>query len=91
MSIRDEARVVGWTFAVGLTPLVLMRRLGVINMHVCPNRGFPEPSQEWVRTEWCNSTCQTDTDFEYRLWVDESIVTKECLSCGTVSNYEDRV
>lgn len=60
-------------------------------MNVCKNSGHPAPNDEWVRTEFCNSVCQTDTDFEYRLWVDEGIVTKECLECLTVSDYEDRI
>lgn len=47
-----------------------------------------EPEHEWLRTEFCTS-CQFDTDHEWKQWLDEQVVTRECLECEKQSFYWD--
>lgn len=90
-SIRREFEISGWWFTPFMLPLVAA---GVIeerrNKTVLNNHHEHQPDHEWVRVEWCRQ-CQTDTDFFYVEWRDDQVVTKECLSCGSVFDYVDRV
>lgn len=80
MSIRSEARIVGWPCAIALIPIILYRAFNEVEPVV--DLFPPEPAREWLSHLHCRQ-CGMKTEHQLIEFRDEPVVTRECLECAT--------
>lgn len=88
MSVRENAKVIGWLGAIIAQPAFFLLRHKGKPVHPDSYYDPPESQIESEGLKWCHE-CISDTDHLFITWRDTSDVTEaECQQCGTLTEIQ---